>query len=340
MTPQHPRRHLRQYYAAAALVACLATPPASAAQTLALPGPATWKYLSYDAPTHTLTIAQGTQVTAVDTSAMRIRGHLAGLASAHGVATVPGGDGYVADSKAAAVTVFDPATLRAIATIPAGADANSLAYDPASRRVFVGNDDAGTITGIDPATNRATATVQLPGEEGIGSMIAGGAGHLFIAHSATGDIVRLATAIPRIDATWKLQDCPKPEGLALDAPSHSLFVSCAGGILLALDPSDGTQKATMPIGAGNLALLIDARRRRLYVPTADARMSVFQLPAAGAPAALPPIATGPGARSAALDPLTGRLYFVTATPAANSSGAKPSRFMPGTATLVAIDPPG
>jgi YVTN family beta-propeller protein len=325
--------------AAALLLAVLAASPAPAAQPLALPGPANWKYLFEDPPSHTLFIAQGSQVTAVDTAAMRIRGRLTGLRNAHGVAIVPGGRGYVADSKSAAVIVFDPATLHTIATIPAGADTNSLAYDPASRRLFAANDDAGTVTVIDPATDRATATIPLPGEEGIGAMIPDAAGHLFLAHPATGDIVRLSTipAAPQIDATWKLPHCPKPEGLALAAPAHLLFVSCTSGMLLTLDARDGAQHASAPIGPGNLALVLDPVRGRLYVPAANAKMPVFQLSPTGTLTALPPIPTGPGARSAALEPMSGRLYLVTAEPTAAAD--KPARFSPGTATLLAIDAP-
>jgi YVTN family beta-propeller protein len=317
-------------------MACLLS-AASHAASLPLPGPATWKYLAFDSATHTLYVTQGTQLTAIDTTAMRIRGHLTGLTSAHGVAILPGGNGYVTDSKAAAVIAFDPATLRAMTTIPAGADANSLAYDPASRHVFAGNDDAGTVTIIDPATNRATGTIQLPGEEGIAAMAADGAGHLFIAHPATADIVRLATTTaPHIDATWKLRDCPKPEGLALDTAAHRLFVSCTGGTLLALDARDGRQLAATPIGPGNLMLVLDQGRHRLYVPTADATISVFKLSAAGDVIARSALPFAPGARGAALDPTTGRLYAVTASPA---SGTTAARFKPGTATLLAIDAP-
>jgi hypothetical protein len=66
-------------------------------------------------------------------------------------------------------------------------------------------------------------------------------------------------------------------------------------------------------------------------------MPVFQLSPTGTLTALPPIPTGPGARSAALEPMSGRLYLVTAEPTAAAD--KPARFSPGTATLLAIDAP-
>ena len=110
--------------------------------TLPLGAPDSWKYLAFDVTTQHLFVAHGTEVTVVDTNTQRIIGHVPGLADAHGVAIVPGGYGYAASSQSGTISVFNPKTFQVIAVLKAGDDANSVTYDPASKHVFVANDDS------------------------------------------------------------------------------------------------------------------------------------------------------------------------------------------------------
>jgi DNA-binding beta-propeller fold protein YncE len=282
------------------------------AATLPLGPPDKSKYAAFDPATHHLFVAQGAAITVVDTSSMTIAGRIGGLPGAHGIALVPGGSGYAAGGKSASVAVFDPATLKTIATIKAGEDANAVVYDPASRHVFVMNDDAATITVIDPARNASMATITLPPGEGLEGAAADGAGHLFVAHSAAGDVLRIDTRRGRVDASFKLHDCAKPQGLALDPQSGRVFVSCENRELLVLDGRDGKSLATIPIGPGNRTLIFDARRRRVYAPCADGTITVIDAGDLGSTGMRAPLVAAPGLRTAALDARSGRLYLVGA----------------------------
>ena len=315
----------------------------SLAQTLPLGAPDNWKYLAFDPMTTTLAVAHGNEITMVDTATLRIIGHVRGLAGAHGVAIVPGGRGYAVSSKNATVTVFDPKTFRAITTLQAGADANSVTYDPASHHVFVANDDAGTITVIDAATDMVVASIAVPGGEGLAASASDGAGHLFVNHPAQDNLLRIDTRRSAVDATWPLPGCSDPEGVAMDAALQRLFISCHNNRLLVLDDRDGRLVATMPIGPASDTVLYDVRRARLYTANADGTMSVIKVAGADRYLVEPAISTAEGAHTAALNPVTGIVYLVTADvaaaiPAAQARHHQMFSFKAGTVKLLAVDP--
>jgi YVTN family beta-propeller protein len=301
--------------------------------------PEKWQYLLFDSPSQRVFIAHGTEVTVVDTQHLQIAGRVPGFSGVHGIALVPGGAGYGASGKSASVGVFDPSSYRMIATVKADVDAYAAVYDPASRHVFVMNDDAGNITVIDPADNKVVSTIDTgPGLE---QAAADGHGHVFIAHSEAHQVLRLDTMRGVVDAAWAIPQCGAPHGLALDNDADRVFVSCPGGVWLAMDARTGRVLATLPIGQGGDALMVDAVRHRIYSPNADGTLSVIDAQDGGHFVAEAPFPIPKGARTGALDPATGRLFLVTADVAQTLPGrAAKFRFVPGTAKLLVYDPAG
>jgi YVTN family beta-propeller protein len=338
------RRIALAMLAMAAVVSASAAPPlAQPPRTLSLGAPDRWKYVAFDPPSHALYVAHGTEITVVDADTLHIVGQVPGLSSAHGVAIVPGGHGYAASGKTGTVTVFDPSTLRVITTIPAGQDANAVSYDSVSRRVFVMNDDVSTVTVIDPATDTAVSTIPLMGGEGVEGAGVDGQGHLYVNHSAKGEVVRIDTARAAVDAAWTLPECAMPEGLAVDPALGRVFIGCGNARMLVLDARDGRTVATLPIGPGGGEVLLDAKRHYVYSANADGTLSVIEEQGPDHFVVRPGIATAPGARTGALDPASGRLYLVTADVAASLPPLLPGeapllRFAPGTMKLLVFDP--
>jgi YVTN family beta-propeller protein len=286
-------------------------------------------------------VAHGNEVTVVDAGALQVVGHVAGLAGAHGVALVPGGHGYADSGRAGTVSVFDRSSFRVLLTLKADDDAYAVVYDPASRDVFVMNDDAGTITVIDPAQDKVIDTIAAgPGFE---QAEADGHGHLYIAHSEAGQVLRIDTLRRTADAAWAVPGCGKPHGLALDVARHRVFVGCPSGVLAVLDARTGRGVASVAIGRGGDTVLFDAARGKIYSPNADGTLSVIDATGPDHFVAEPPVPTRPGARTGALDPATGRLFLVTGevdgTEPGKSAGASPKlHFKPGSAELLVFDP--
>lgn len=310
-------------------------------RALSLGGPEKWQYLVLDAPGQRLYIAHGTEITVVDTAGLSIAGRVQGLSGAHGVALVPGGHGYADSGRAATISVFDQKTFQVLATLKADVDAYAVIYDPASRRVFVMNDDAGNVTVVDPATDHVVATI--PTGPGLESAAADGQGHLFVAHSEAHQVLRIDTARLKVDAAWPVRDCGTPHGLALDTQRHRVFVSCPEGRLAVLDGATGTQIAGMAIGLGSDTLLFDAARHRILSPNASGNLSIVDETETGDLRAEPPLPIPPGTKTGALDPATGRLFLVAADlahvdPPKDGGEGPRYRFVPGTVRLLAYDP--
>ena len=211
------------------------------------------------------------------------------------------------------MTAFDTKTYAALATMPAGQDANNLVYDPVSRRVFAMNDDDGSISVYDAAKNKTVKTIALEGGEGLEAAMADGQGHLYISHSAGHEILRLDTKAGRVDRHYPMTECPDPAGLALDTADNRAFVSCLKGLFVVLDTKTGHVVTTMPIGPGGQTVIYDAARKRVFSANADNEMSVIAVDSPNDYRALPAIPTLPNARTAAEDPATGRLFLPAAT---------------------------
>jgi YVTN family beta-propeller protein len=331
----------------AVLLACLlpvwaqAASPFQPAHVVPLGGAEKFQYVLFDGAKHRVFVAHGSEVTVVDAAALKVIGHVMGLAGAHGVALVPGGHGYADSGRAGTVSVFDASSFKVLRTLKADDDAYAVVYDQASRDVFVMNDDAGTITVIDPAQDKVIDTIALaPGFE---QAEADGQGHLYIAHSDAGQVLRIDTRRRKADAAWAVPKCGKPHGLALDVARHRVFVSCPSGMMSVLDAQTGRHVASVAVGRGGDSLLFDSARGKIYSPNADGTLSVIDSPGPDDFVAEPAVPTHPGARTGALDPATGRLFLVTAevegTEPGKTPGALPKlHFKPGSAELLVFDP--
>ena len=294
------------------VVAALLLPLGSrGAETLALGGSAPARYLTLDAATNKLYIATGAEIVVVDPASLTVAGRLAGLNGAKSVVIVPGGHGYATDSRSATVTIFDPHTNTAIGSIPAGSDTDFITFDKASGRVFALNEDDGSITAIDPATDATVRTIFLSGGEGLGSAEPDGAGHLFLAHPARNELVRIDTKRLEVDAHIKLPGCLHPDGLALNGTEGRAYVSCANSTLLAVDSGTGAILASAPIGPRSRTVLYDAKRHRVYAAGDDGTLAVIDVSAPSGLQPLPSVPTGEGARTAAEDEATGAVYLVS-----------------------------
>lgn len=315
--------------------------------TLPIGAPDQWDYLAYDSATQNLFVAHGNQVTVVSTSSARsakphaealaVVGSIGGLDGAHGIAIVPGGEGYVASGKTGTVVAFDLDKLRALRSIPAGPGPDALAYDPASRHLFAMNRAAGKITVIDTQSKEAVATIVTGGE--LEFAAADGQGNLFVNQMDTGTLLRIDTATNTVSARWKLADCTAPHGLALDQWNHRVFVSCENAKLLVVSGVNGRVLTQTAIGRGSDAVAYDADRHLVFSANGDGTLSGLS---AVSLLALQPVVTAPGARTMAVDPVSGRVFLVTADitrPAPQQDDGWPRwNFVPGSLKVLVFSP--
>src|SRR5262249_43950352 len=141
--------------------------------------PDRWDYLLFDPPTHRVYVSHGDRVTVVDGHSGALIGQIEGFpGGTHGIVIATPPRGYTDDGRAGEAASFDTAGLKVEQRTKAAEDADAIAYDPASKHVFVVNGDPGTLTVIDPKADRAIATVDAGGK--LEFAVADGKGKLYV----------------------------------------------------------------------------------------------------------------------------------------------------------------
>jgi YVTN family beta-propeller protein len=309
--------------------------------------PDRWDYLLFDAPTHRVYVSHGDRVTVVDGESGAIIGQIEGLpGGTHGVVIATPARGYTDDGRAGEAASFDTASLKVEQRTKAAEDADAIAYDPASKHVFVVNGDPGTLTVIDPKADHAIATVEAGGK--LEFAVADGKGKLYVNGEEKKEIVRIDTRTNQVDARWPIPNCESPHGLAIDPASHRLFSSCVNNSLVVVNTETGATVATLPIGAGTDAAAFDPKRKLVFSSNGrDGTLSVIREQDANTFVPLGEVKTAVTARTMALDPATGRIYLVAAdidtAALAAASGNPPGRprrppFVAGSTKLLFFDP--
>ena len=317
------------------------TPAYRLVSTIPLGAPDRWDYVVHDPASGRVYVAHGDRLTVLDAGTGAVVGEVTGApGGTHGTAiSTATHQGFTDDGQKGEVIAFDLATLRVRARIPAGDDADGMALDPLTGRVFVVEGDPGTITVIDPKSDKAVATIAA-GEK-MEYLAADRRGHLYVAGEAHGDLLKIDTRSARIVARWAAPGCTSPHGLALDEAHGRVFMGCANATMAVIDVRTGRVVAMLPIGHGSDAVAFDPGRGRVFSANGrDGTVSVYQQRTPDRYAALPTIETVVSARNMTVDPRTGRLFVVGAdTDPPAAAGGRP-RIRPGTVRAMIFDPLG
>lgn len=302
-----------------------------------------WDYLTMDAARHRLFVTRGDRVDVFDVDSMRLTGSIARTDGVHGVALSASGDvGYASNGRTASVTVFDPATLRAISDIKGtGSNPDAVLVDDASGRVFTFNGRSHDATVIDAASRRVVATIALPGKPGFA--VADDQGGVFVNIEDRISMVRIDALNAKVTDIWPLAGCDGPGGLAMDRVHHRLFAACGNRVLLVVDALTGKTVASVQIGAGSDAVAFDPGLGLVMSSNGGGTLSVSRQIDADHYATPIEVPTARGARTMAIDATTHRVYLVTAdieTPApttASSGAAQRPAYVLGTFSILTVE---
>jgi DNA-binding beta-propeller fold protein YncE len=312
------------------------------AKTSVLGGEGGWDYVAFDSVGHRLFIARQNRVMVVDPETGRVLAEIPGLARAHGVAfSYETGRGFATSGTDSAVTMFDLSTLKVLGHITAGVDADAVLYDPASKRIFTFNGDAHSSSVIDPSSGARVATIELGGGPEFG--VSAGDGKLYVNLEDKSAVAEIDAAATRVTRRWSLAPCESPTGLAIDRAHHRLFSGCRNKLMAISDATAGKLISTLPIGAYVDAAAFDPGAQLAFASNGDGTLTVIHEDAPDKFHVVADVPTRRGARTMALDPLTHRVYLVTAdfgsAPAATQQQPRPRpAIIPGTFTLLVCEP--
>ena len=134
---------------------------------------------------------------------------------------------------------------------------------------------------------------------------------------------------------FALQGCDGPTGIAYAPDVDRPISACANGVAVVSTP-DGHQVARLAIGPRPDGALYDPMCKLAFVPSGgDGTLAVIRM--SGKPEVVAQVKTAKGARTAALDPATGRIYLPSAQYAAPIGDARPA-MLPGTFAVLIVAP--
>jgi DNA-binding beta-propeller fold protein YncE len=319
--------------------AAFAAPAYTLVKTTPLGAPDRWDYVVVDSEGQRVYVAHGDRVAVLDARSGEVVGEVTGVAGGtHGTAiSSRTGQGVTDDGRTGLAVVFDLNSLQVTKSLPAGEDADAIAFDALTGHVLVMHGDPRKITVVDPATDTIVATIdageRLEYAEGDGH------GFVYVSGNETRDLLKVDARTNTVVARWPTPDCASPHGMAVDYPGHRAFMGCVNAQMIVVDTRSGTIVAKLPIGRGSDAIAFDPVRKRVFSSNGiDGTISVYQQVSPDRYEALETLQTAITGRTMAVDPRTGRLYVAAAEvdPPATPGGAP--RRKPGSLRVLIFDP--
>jgi DNA-binding beta-propeller fold protein YncE len=171
--------------------------------------------------------------------------------------------------------ILDADTYKLIDTVKFSDDADQLRYDPATKRVYVGFGD-GAIGMFDATTDK-----RIEGDFELGAhpesfQLEQRGPRIFVNLASISQIAVIDRNTRKIEK-WKLEEAGTNFPMALDEEHHRLFVAARRPArLLVLDTDSGKVIASLPGAADTDDMAYDPTRKRIYVPSGEGFIFVYQ----------------------------------------------------------------
>ena len=269
-------------------------------------------YITVDSAARRVYLSHGTEIKIVDADNGTAIGNISGLKQTHGVAIASEfGRGFITDGAQGKVIIFDLKTLKVTGEAKADQDADSVIYDPASKRVFVMNGDPHSCTVVDAKSGSVVGTISLPG--GPEFAVSDGKGTVFVNIEDKNELVAIDAQALAVKSTWPLAPAGTPTALAMDLQNRRLFSAGRNPqMLVVLDADNGKVIQSFPISAGVDAAVYDPATRLLYVSTREGFVHIFHEDSRDKLSAVDSVKTEFGAKTMGLDTKTHQFFVDTA----------------------------
>jgi len=290
-------------------------------------------YITADSDARRIYVSHGTEVIVVDADSGAKVGSIGGLQRCHGVALVKDlGKGFITDGDGAKVVVFDLASLKVTGEIKTEKDADSISYDPASKKIFAFNGDPHSASVIDPAS--ATLVKRLDMGGGPEFAVADGKGMVYNNIEDKNEVVAIDSQALSIKARWPVAPAGGPTAITMDREHRRLFSAGRGpAMLVMLDADSGKVLQSAKISGGVDAAVYEPETGIVFVSTRDGFVHIFHEDSPEKLSEVESVKTEFGAKTMALDTKTHNLYLSTADFGAPDEKGR-RRPVPGTFRLL------
>jgi hypothetical protein len=256
----------------------------------------------------------------------------------HGIALAKKSNhGFVSGTVDSSVLMFDLKTLAILKRIPTPVGGLAeVSYDESSDRIVVnthsnaGKHTPGSATFIDPRSGDVLATVELEDEAPDGAA-GDGKGHVFVNNERKGTIQTIDLKTMKALASWPVEPCKAPTGMAYDRKNRRIFSGCSNTSVV-VDADSGKVVATIANGDGVAGMGWDPTRKLLYIPAGiSGNVTIVHQDSADKYSTVATVATMAGANKITVDPTTHKAYLLALEyapappPAADGASQGPPR---------------
>ncbi len=269
-------------------------------------------YITVESSARRVYLSHGTEIKIINADTGSAVGSISGLKQSHGVALAPEfGRGFVTDGGAGKVIIFDLKSMKPTGEAKADKDADSIVYDPASKRIFVMNGDPNTATVIDAKNGTAAGTIALGGAPEFA--VADGKGKIYVNLEDKNEVVAIDSASLKVISRWPVAPAGGPTALAFDHEHQRLFSAGRDPqMLVMIDATNGHVIQSAPISAGADAAVYDPETGRIFVSTREGMIHVFHEDSPDKFSPVETVKTEFGAKTMGLDTKTHNLFVDTA----------------------------
>ena len=269
-----------------------------------------WDYMTLEPSTHRLYISHNTEVKVVDSESGAELGSIPDLKRVHGIVIVSElGKGYISDGGADEAVVFDPRTLKVTGHIKTGKNPDCIIYDPASKHVFTFNGKSDDASVIDPQNDTVVATVAMGGRPEYA--VPDGKGTIFDNIEDKNEVVAIDSRSNTIKAHWPIAPAEEASALDMDVKHHRLFIGGHNKTLAIMDSDNGKIIQTFPIGSGVDTNIFDPDTGLIFTAVREGILHIFHEDSPNKFSPVENVKTEFGARNAALDRKTHKLFIDT-----------------------------
>jgi YVTN family beta-propeller protein len=299
------------------LAGMLAAPSIGHAQTFKvekfdIKGDGGTDYIAAESATGRVYVSRATHMMVVDGPTGKVLGDIPDTPGVHGAGiATKSGHGFTTNGGNSTVTMFDLKTLAVIKQIPVmqgGLD--GIMYDEPDDKIILTNHSRpiGTLTAIDPKTGDIVGTAELEDNSPEGAA-ADGNGHVFVNNESKNTIQVIDTKTWKATASWPLDPCKGPTGIAYDKASNRIFSGCSNTSVV-VDASDGKIVATIKNGTRVDALGWDPSKKLIFIPNGgEGNVTVVHQDSPDKYTVVDTVATFAGAKTIAVDPKTHNAYL-------------------------------
>ena len=202
-----------------------------------------------------------------------------GLGEPQGVAFLPKANRIAVTSDiGGTVTFFNATTYARIGSVSFGDDADQIRYEASSHRLYVGyGDGAQSAIGIiDTQTWQKLPQTYRLDEHPESFQVDEPSHRIFVNVASRGEVEVIHLDTGKTD-TWKLPGAWENFPMALDLQDHRIFVAARRPArMMVLDSDTGRLIASLPGADDTDDMWYDATRRRIYEPSGEGFIFVFQ----------------------------------------------------------------